>query len=86
MNEEISQEDLARIEAMKKEVLRKVLSKSALERLSRIRLVKPDLSNQLELYLVQLYQTGKLKSEISDEQLKSILEALTAKKQYNVIR
>lgn len=86
MNEEISQEDLARIEAMKKEVLRKVLSKPALERLSRIRLVKPDLSNQLELYLVQLYQTGKLKSEISDEQLKSILEALTAKKQYNVIR
>jgi programmed cell death protein 5 len=86
MNEEISQEDLVRIEAMKKEVLRKVLSKPALERLSRIRLVKPDLSNQLELYLVQLYQTGKLKSEISDEQLKSILEALTAKKQYNVIR
>ncbi len=78
MNEEI--------EKLKKEVLKKILSKEAFERLGRIRLVKPALAAQLELYLIQLYQAGKLKSHISDEQLKLILEKLSSGKKCKIIR
>jgi programmed cell death protein 5 len=86
MNEEISLEELKRIEELKKIVLKKILTKDAFERLSRIRLVKPELAGQLELYLVQLYQAGKLKENISDEQLKMILETLTSGKSFKIIK
>lgn len=84
MNQEMSMEELKRIEELKKVVLKKILTKEAVERLGRIRLVKPDLAMQLELYLIQLYQSGKIKSEISDEQLKFILETLATKKEFKI--
>jgi programmed cell death protein 5 len=86
MNEEISLEQLKELEELKKTTMKKILSKEAIERLGRIRVVKPELATQLELYLVQLYQAGKLKTEISDEQLKMILESLTAKKDFKIIK
>lgn len=86
MNEEVSLEDMKKLEELKKIVLKKILSKEAYERLGRIRLVKPELAAQLELYLVQLTQSGKLKEEISDEQLKVIMENLTSKKEFNIIK
>jgi programmed cell death protein 5 len=78
-------EELQKMEELKKSILTKILSKQALERLSRIKLVKPDLADQLELYLVQLYQQGKLK-KVSDEELKQILETLSSKKRYKIIK
>ena len=79
-------EDMKKVEEMKKIVLRKLMSKEAMERMSRLKLVKPDLAAQLELYLVQLYQTGKIGTLISDDQLKLILESLTSKKEFKIIR
>ncbi|MEM7819054.1 MAG: DNA-binding protein [Candidatus Aenigmatarchaeota archaeon] len=78
MNEEL--------EEIRKEVLKKALSKEAFERLGRIKLVKPELASQLELYLIQLFQSGKIKSQISDEQLKAILEKLSSKPKFKIIR
>jgi programmed cell death protein 5 len=79
-------EDMKKVDEMKKIVLRKLMSKEAIERISRLKLVKPDLAAQLELYLVQLYQTGKIGTIISDDQLKLILESLTSKKEFKIIR
>lgn len=79
-------EELRRIEELKKIILKKILSKEAKERLGRIRMVKPELAAQLELYLIQLYQTGKLKKEISDKELKVILNSLASKKEFKIIR
>jgi programmed cell death protein 5 len=79
-------EDLRQLEELKKIVLRKILTKEAFERLGRIRLVKPELAAQLELYLIQLYQQNKIKKEITDEQLKLILENLTSKKEFKIIK
>jgi len=84
MNEEEIQEQ--EMEQMKKTVLKKVLDKSAIERMGRIKLVKPEVANQLELYLVQLYQSGKLKNVITEDQLIMILDSLSAKKQFKIIR
>ena len=85
MNEK-TLEELQKIAILKKTILKKILSKKARERLGRIRLVKPQLAFQLELYLVQLYQAGKIKNEISDEQLKFILETLTSKKKFRIVK
>jgi len=54
------------IEELKKRIIQKILSKEALERLGRVRLSKPQLAEQVELSLLQMYQTGKIKEEVSD--------------------
>jgi len=79
-------EQVEQLEKLKKVVMNKILTKEAIERLGRIRLVKPELATQLELYLMQLYQSGQIKNMIDDSQLKKILNALTSKKQYNIRR
>jgi len=86
MNDEINAEEVKKLEEMKKVVMKKILTKEAIERLGRIKLVKSELANQLELYLMQLYQTGKIKGLVTDEQLKYILEGLTQKKNFKIIR
>jgi programmed cell death protein 5 len=79
-------QQLQEIEKLKKIVLRKILTKEALERLGRIRMVKPQLAGQLELYLMQLYQSGQIKTIIDDFKLKSILSKLTTKKKFKIIK
>lgn len=76
--------NIAEIEAIKKIILNKLMTKEARERLGRIKLVKPQLASQLELYLIQLYQGGKIKNQITDEQLKAILEMLNPSKKFNI--
>ena len=69
--------DLAEFDAMKNEVMRKVLTKDAIERLGRVRVANPIIATQLEIYLFQLYQSGKLTETIDDKRLKQILEVLS---------
>lgn len=76
--------DELQIEAMKKIVLNKIMSKEARERLGGLKLVKPELAAQLELYLIQIYQNGKVEGQISDEQLKAILEMLNPSKRFEI--
>ena len=79
-------EEMQKFEQLKKAVLRKILSKEAMERLSRLRLVKSELADQLELYLVQVYQSGSITKAITDEELKAVLTKLTTKKEFKIIR
>ena len=72
--------------AMRKNILSRMLSKDAHERLSRVRAVKPELAAQLETYMVSLFQSGQIKNEITDEQLKQILDKVTQKKEFNIRR
>lgn len=83
MSEEDQQQEM---EQMKKVIMKRILDKSAIERMGRIKLVKPEVANQLELYLMQLYQSGKLKSVISEQQLITILDSLSTKKEFKIIR
>jgi len=50
MNEELNVEQLQQLEQMKKLIMKKILSKEAIERLARLNLVKPEIANQLEHY------------------------------------
>jgi len=79
-------EDAAEFEALKKETLRKILTKEALERLGRVKLANPIVANQLEIYLFQLSQTGQLKEMIDDAKLKHILSVLMPVKKTKIRR
>lgn len=78
--------EMAELEALKKSILRKVLTKEALERLGRVRLANPLIATQLEMYLFQLHQTGQLKETIDDKKLKKILSVLVPKRKTKIRR
>jgi programmed cell death protein 5 len=50
-----------------------ILTSEARQRLNRIKLVKPDFASQIELQLIQIAQSGRVRLPINDEQLKQIL-------------
>jgi programmed cell death protein 5 len=77
----------AQAEQIIKRVMAEVLEPAARERLSNVKMVKPELAAQLELYLVQLYQSGQLRGrKLTDEQIKEILLKLTAKPEWKIQR
>eukprot|EP00922_Rhytidocystis_sp_ex-Travisia-forbesii_P003729 GHVS01005412.1.p1 GENE.GHVS01005412.1~~GHVS01005412.1.p1 ORF type:complete len:133 (+),score=26.84 GHVS01005412.1:168-566(+) len=63
-------------EEKRRSILRTVLSPEAHQRLSRIGLVKPEKSRQLEDLLLQNARMGRLGGPVSEEQLISLLEGM----------
>jgi len=61
-------------------IMRKILSQEGRQRLENIRMVKPQFAEQIELQLIQLYQTGRLKGAIPlpDKTFKRLLEQITS--------
>jgi len=76
-NEEnnISQEKASQLKAQKEMLLKQVLSSDARLRLNNVRMVKPDLADLVENYILNLTVQGKISGQISDEQLKQILSS-----------
>ena len=69
-----------------KSAMSRILDEKARERMNNLRLVKPDVASQLEMYLAQLFQSGQLKERITDEQLVVILRKLTEKRETKITR
>ncbi len=63
----------------KKQILRKIISPEGRERLSRVKLVKPELVSQLEDYLVGLYLSGRIKKFLSEAEIIKLLEMISSK-------
>ncbi len=59
--------------AQKENVLKQILTSEARSRLNNIKMVKPELSNLVEQYLIGMATQGKMPSQINDDQLKKIL-------------
>jgi len=59
-----------------KTLSRIVFTPEARSRLNNLRLVKPQLAEQVEKYLIALAQQGKLKIPVEDGYLKEILERI----------
>lgn len=60
-------------EAMRQRVLLSLLDPEARQRLTNIRLVKPDLAAAVENYLISAASSGRLNRPLSDAELKQIL-------------
>jgi len=80
-----SQEE-SQIEAQKQELLAKILTPEARQRLNNLKMVKQEFAEQIELQLIQMAQTGKLPIPLSDTQLKQILIQLQSRKRETTIR
>ena len=59
--------------AQKEHILKQVLTPEARMRLNNIKMVKPELSDMVEQYLIGMATQGKIPGKINDEQLKQIL-------------
>mgnify|MGYP001344090920 FL=1 len=68
-----SQEKDSQLKAQKEMMLKQVLSSDARLRLNNVRMVKPDLADLVENYILNLNVQGKISGQISDDQLKQIL-------------
>ena len=71
----ISQEKDIQLKAQKEIMLKQVLSGDARLRLNNVRMVKPELADLVENYILNLSVQGKLPGQISDDQLKQILSS-----------
>jgi len=68
-----SQEKDSQLKAQKEMMLKQVLSADARLRLNNVRMVKPDLADLVENYILNVTAQGKISGQISDDQLKQIL-------------
>ena len=66
----------AEITAQKEIILKQILSSDARLRLNNVKMVKPEVANTVENYLITMATQGQVKSQLSDEQLKQILKSL----------
>ena len=71
----IPQEKDSQLKAQKEMMLKQVLATDARLRLNNVRMVKPDLADLVENYILNLTVQGKITGQISDEQLKQILSS-----------
>jgi len=74
-DENNTQEKDSQLKAQKEMMLKQVLSSEARLRLNNVRMVKSDLADLVENYILNLSVQGKITGQISDEQLKQILSS-----------
>jgi programmed cell death protein 5 len=72
--------------AVRESILRIIFSSEARERLSNIRMVKPELAKLVEDRFIQLASTGKLSHPVTDEELKQVLASMQQPKREFKIR
>ncbi len=70
----------SRAAAQKQLIMRQILTPEARERLGRITLAYPEISQEIENRLIALAQSGRVTRAIDDTTLKEILRAVAPKK------
>ncbi|MDG6994807.1 MAG: DNA-binding protein [Nitrososphaerota archaeon] len=71
---QVEQEKQAKL--AREQMLRVVFAVDARERLNNIRMVKPELAASVENQIFQLAASGRLRHQVSDEELKQMLGQL----------
>lgn len=73
--EEESQRKVAEDE-MRRDMMATILDGAARERLSRIALVSPERSRQVETIIMRMAQSGQLRGRVSEQQLIDLLDQM----------
>jgi DNA-binding protein len=69
-------EQARQFEAQKQAMLRQILTPEARDRLANVKLASPELANTVEMQLIQLAQSGRLKGMVNDDMLRNILRQI----------
>jgi programmed cell death protein 5 len=81
------QAEMERRESERLEVLRRLLTPEARERLARIRLAKPELANAVEQQVISLAASGRLNRMVDDATLRALLERMNPeRREINITR
>lgn len=59
--------------AQKEIILKQILSPEARLRLNNVKMVKPEVANNVENYMITMASQGKIRPPVTDDQLKQIL-------------
>lgn len=70
------QAEADRRESERAEILRRILTPEARERLGRIRLAKPEVAQAVEQQVIALAASGRLQRQIDDPTLRALLERI----------
>jgi programmed cell death protein 5 len=84
--DEVQNEKIRQAEAQKQAVLRTILTVEARQRINNIKMVRQEFAEQLELQLIQLAQTGRIKLPLDDDQLKEVLKRMQGQRKDIKIR
>ncbi len=76
LQEEYARQERNEFETKKYLIMRKILDQPGRQRLENIRMVKPQFAEQIELQLIQLFQSGQLRGRtpLPDKTFKRLLE------------
>jgi programmed cell death protein 5 len=72
--EERARENEAKI--MRERVLRVLLTTEARQRLTNVKMVKPELAKAVEDYIIAMGSQGKLNKALTDDELKQVLSSI----------
>ena len=73
---EQQEEAKAEYETQRQRILMNLLTDDARTRLNNIKMANPDFAISLENQLIQLSQSGRIRTKITDDQLKSMLRQI----------
>jgi len=81
------QAEMQRRESERSEILRRILTPEARERLGRIRLAKPEVAAAVEQQLFALAASGRIQRPIDDPTLRALLERIAPeRREINITR
>ena len=80
MQQQVAEQQENAFQEQKYHLMRQILSQEGRQRLENIRLVKPQFAEQIEIQLIQLYQSGRLRgaTPLPDKAFKKLLEQITS--------
>ena len=67
------------IEQQIEQIMKQIMSTEARQRMTTLKMAKPEFARQVELMLIQLYQGGRL-TKLTDDQLKALLRKISGTK------
>jgi len=80
------EEERKALQKEKQDLLKRLLTPEAIQRLSNVRLARPEVAENVENQIISLAQTGRLNRMITDSELKAILARLTEKREIRIER
>ena len=88
MQQQMQQQQMQQeMESQKRQIMMQILTPEARSRLANIKLTKPEFVEQIEIQLIQLGQSGRLKGKITEEQLNVLLQQISGqKREINISR